>query len=213
MWGHISAPQTATTRRVMYVRRQLSIKTVKHLRINHKQDMMRRSREQERRETGAAGRNYPGWTGVNERTFIAVKPDGVQRRLVGEIIHRFERKGFKLVGLKLVQASEELLKEHYWELRNRPFFKGLINYMRSGPVVAMVWEGLDVVKTARKMLGETNPADSLPGTIRGDFCVEVGRNVIHGSDSVESAQKEISLWFHQNELQCWEDESSRWIYN
>ncbi|KAM6966470.1 nucleoside diphosphate kinase 3 isoform 3-T3 [Tautogolabrus adspersus] len=84
--------------------------------------------------------------------------------------------------------------------------------MKSGPVVAMVWEGLDVVKTARKMLGETNPADSLPGTIRGDFCVEVGRNVIHGSDSVESAQREISLWFHQNELQCWEDESRHWIY-
>ncbi|XP_060921918.1 nucleoside diphosphate kinase 3 isoform X1 [Labrus mixtus] len=154
-----------------------------------------------------------GWTGVNERTFLAVKPDGVQRRLVGEIVRRFERKGFKLVGLKLVQASEDLLKEHYWSLRSKPFFTGLINYMKSGPVVAMVWEGLDVVKTARKMLGETNPADSLPGTIRGDFCVEVGRNVIHGSDSVESAQREISLWFHQNELQCWEDESRHWIYD
>ncbi|CAI5674884.1 unnamed protein product [Oreochromis niloticus] len=113
-----------------------------------------------------------GWTGVNERTFVAVKPDGVQRRLVGEIVRRFEKKGFKLVGLKLVQASEELLREHYWDLRTRPFFSGLVTYMSSGPVVAMVWQGLDVVKTARKMLGETNPADSLPGTIRGDFCVE-----------------------------------------
>ncbi|KAJ8402652.1 hypothetical protein AAFF_G00367350 [Aldrovandia affinis] len=153
-----------------------------------------------------------GWTGVNERTFIAIKPDGVHRRLVGEIIRRFEQKGFRLVGLKLVQASERLLKEHYLDLRNKPFFNGLIQYMSSGPVVAMVWQGLDVVKTARKMLGETNPADSLPGTIRGDYCVEVGRNVIHGSDSVENAQREISLWFHQQELTCWEDSSEHWIY-
>ncbi|XP_070838011.1 nucleoside diphosphate kinase 3 isoform X1 [Chaetodon trifascialis] len=154
-----------------------------------------------------------GWTGVNERTFIAVKPDGVQRRLVGEIVHRFEKKGFKLVALKLMQASEDLLREHYFDLRSKPFFRGLIRHMSSGPIVAMVWEGLDVVKTARKMMGETNPADSLPGTIRGDYCVDVGRNVIHGSDSVESAQKEISLWFRQSELQCWEDSSSHWIYN
>ncbi|XP_030262413.1 nucleoside diphosphate kinase 3 isoform X1 [Sparus aurata] len=160
-----------------------------------------------------SGAESTGWTGVNERTFIAVKPDGVQRRLVGEIVRRFERRGFKLVGLKLVQASESLLKDHYWDLRTKPFFRDLMSYMSSGPVVAMVWEGLDVVKTARKMLGETNPADSLPGTIRGDYCVEVGRNVIHGSDSVESAQKEISLWFRQNELHCWEDNSSHWIYN
>ncbi|KAM9779937.1 nucleoside diphosphate kinase 3 [Neosynchiropus ocellatus] len=154
-----------------------------------------------------------GWTGVNERTFIAVKPDGVQRRLVGEILRRFEKKGFKLVGLKLVQPSKDLLTEHYWDLRSRPFFNGLVSYMSSGPVVAMVWQGLDVVKTGRKMLGETNPADSLPGTIRGDFCVDVGRNIIHGSDSVESAQKEITLWFRQHELNCWDDSSSRWIYN
>ncbi|CAL8275112.1 unnamed protein product [Lota lota] len=153
-----------------------------------------------------------GWTGMNERTFVAVKPDGVQRRLVGDIVSRFEKKGFKLVGMKLVQASEDLLKEHYKDLRTRPFFDGLVRYMSSGPVVAMVWQGLDVVKTSRKMLGETNPADSLPGTIRGDYCVEVGRNVIHGSDSVESAQREMSLWFGQHELHCWEDHSSHWIY-
>ncbi|XP_017283619.1 nucleoside diphosphate kinase 3 [Kryptolebias marmoratus] len=153
-----------------------------------------------------------GWTGANERTFVAVKPDGVQWRLVGEIVRRFERKGFKLVGLKLVQASEDLLREHYWDLRNRPFFSSLIRYMSSGPVVAMVWQGLDVVKTARKMLGETDPSDSLPGTVWGDFCLEVGKNVIHGSDSVESAQKEISLWFGQKELQSWESSSRRWVY-
>ncbi|XP_043084941.1 nucleoside diphosphate kinase 3 isoform X1 [Puntigrus tetrazona] len=153
-----------------------------------------------------------GWTGTNERTFIAVKPDGVQRRLVGEIIRRFERKGFKLVGMKLLQASEEQLREHYRDLREKPFYSGLVRYMSSGPIVAMVWQGLDVVKTARKMLGETNPADSLPGTIRGDYCVEVGRNVIHGSDSVESAQREISLWFKHHELFCWEECSEHWIY-
>ncbi|XP_034151460.1 nucleoside diphosphate kinase 3 isoform X2 [Esox lucius] len=146
-----------------------------------------------------------GWTGVNERSFIAVKPDGVHRRLVGEIIQRFEKKGFRL-------ASEDLLREHYWDLQDKPFFKGLVRYMSSGPIVAMVWQGLDVVKTSRRMLGETNPADSLPGTIRGDYCVEVARNVIHGSDSVESAQREISLWFRQDELECWEDSGAHWIY-
>ncbi|XP_077068549.1 nucleoside diphosphate kinase 3 isoform X1 [Siphateles boraxobius] len=152
------------------------------------------------------------WTGSNERTFIAVKPDGVQRRLVGEIIHRFERKGFKLVGMKLLQASEEQLRQHYRDLREKPFYSSLVKYMSSGPIVAMVWQGHEVVKTARKMLGETNPADSLPGTIRGDFCVEVSRNVVHGSDSVESAQREISLWFAHNELLCWEESSQHWIY-
>ncbi|XP_067089944.1 nucleoside diphosphate kinase 3 isoform X1 [Osmerus mordax] len=154
-----------------------------------------------------------GWTGAKERTFIAVKPDGIQRGLVGEIICRFEQKGFKLVGLKLLQASESVLREHYWDLRGKPFFTGLVCYMGSGPIVAMVWQGLDVVKTSRGMLGETSPANCLPGTIRGDYCVEVGRNVIHGSESVESAQREIPLWFRHDELQSWADSSSRWIYD
>ncbi|XP_059682621.1 nucleoside diphosphate kinase A isoform X2 [Gavia stellata] len=147
-----------------------------------------------------------------ERTFVAIKPDGVQRHLVGEIIRRFERKGLQLVGLKLLQASEELLKEHYIALRDRPFYSRLVKYMSSGPVVAMVWQGLDVVKTVRTMIGETNPAESRPGTIRGDFCVEVSKNVIHGSDSVESARQEISLWFRAEELTCWEDTAEHWIY-
>ncbi|XP_078096948.1 nucleoside diphosphate kinase 3 [Mustelus asterias] len=151
-------------------------------------------------------------TGIHERTFIAIKPDGVQRRLVGEIIRRFERKGFKLVGMKLMQASENLLRDHYIDLKDRPFYNGLVKYMSSGPLVAMVWQGLDVVKVTRAMLGETNPADSAPGTIRGDFCVEVGRNVIHGSDSVESATREISLWFYPEELTCWNDCADHWIY-
>ncbi|KAJ0000847.1 hypothetical protein NQD34_005867 [Periophthalmus magnuspinnatus] len=153
-----------------------------------------------------------GWTGVNERTFIAVKPDGVQRRRVGEIVQRFEKKGFKLVGFKLMQASKELLREHYWEHRNRPFYNKLVSYMSSGPVVAMVWQGLDVVKTGRKMMGQTNPTNSLPGTFRGDFCVIMGKNVIHGSDSVESAQREISLWFKESELCEREGCSAKWIY-
>ncbi|XP_031454566.1 nucleoside diphosphate kinase [Phasianus colchicus] len=147
-----------------------------------------------------------------ERTFIAIKPDGVQRGLVGEIIKRFEQKGFRLVAMKFVHASEDLLKQHYIDLKDRPFYPGLVKYMNSGPVVAMVWEGLNVVKTGRVMLGETNPADSKPGTIRGDFCIQVGRNIIHGSDSVESAQKEINLWFKPAELIDYRSCAHDWIY-
>ncbi|KAM8962159.1 nucleoside diphosphate kinase B [Pelodytes ibericus] len=147
-----------------------------------------------------------------ERTFIAVKPDGVQRGLVGSIIQRFEQKGFRLVALKLVQADEELLKQHYIDLKDRPFYCGLVKYMGSGPVVPMVWEGLNVVKTGRVMLGETNPADSKPGTIRGDYCIQVGRNIIHGSDSVESAKKEIALWFSDKELSDYKSCAYEWVY-
>jgi|UniRef100_A0A8C0WN14 nucleoside-diphosphate kinase len=135
----------------------------------------------------------------NELTFIAIKPDGVQRGLVGEIIKQFEQKGFHLVALKFIQASEDLLKEHYIDLKDHPFFTGLGKYMHSGPVVAMVWEGLNVVKTGQVMLGETSPADSKPGTIRGDFCIQVGTS-FHGSDSMESAEKKISLCFQTEEL-------------
>uniref|UniRef100_A0A8C8HCB1 Nucleoside diphosphate kinase n=6 Tax=Salmoninae TaxID=504568 RepID=A0A8C8HCB1_ONCTS len=147
-----------------------------------------------------------------ERTFIAIKPDGVQRRLVGEIIKRFELKGFKMVGMKFVQAPESLLREHYADLEDRPFFPGLVSYMTSGPVVAMVWEGFNVVKTGRVMLGETNPADSKPGTIRGDYCIQVGRNIIHGSDSIESANTEINLWFKPEELCSYTSCSTSWLY-
>ncbi|KAJ2946548.1 hypothetical protein O0L34_g12603 [Tuta absoluta] len=146
-----------------------------------------------------------------ERTFIMVKPDGVQRGLVGQIIERFEKKGFKLVALKMVWASEDLLKQHYSDLSSRPFFPGLVKYMSSGPVVPMVWEGLNVVKTGRVMLGATNPADSAPGTIRGDLCIQVGRNIIHGSDSVESAKKEISLWFPEKEVIGWTPANDSWV--
>ncbi|KAH1002314.1 hypothetical protein HUJ04_008411 [Dendroctonus ponderosae] len=147
-----------------------------------------------------------------ERTFIMVKPDGVQRGLVGEILKRFEQKGFKLVALKFVWPSEELLKQHYADLAGRPFFPGLVKYMSSGPVVPMVWEGLNAVKTGRVLLGATNPADSAPGTIRGDLCVQVGRNIIHGSDAVESANKEIALWFNEKEVVSWQPAQQPWVY-
>jgi len=147
-----------------------------------------------------------------ERSFLMIKPDGVHRGLVGEIIKRFEAKGFKLVAMKFMWASKDLLEKHYADLSARPFFPGLVSYMSSGPVVPMVWEGLNVVKTGRVMLGATNPADSAPGTIRGDLCIQVGRNIIHGSDSVESANKEIALWFKDNELVSWTPASVNWVY-
>lgn len=149
---------------------------------------------------------------ARERTFIMIKPDGVQRGLVGKIIKRFEAKGFKLVALKFVWPSEELLQKHYADLAARPFFPGLVKYMSSGPVVPMVWEGLNAVKTGRVMLGATNPAESAPGTIRGDLCIQVGRNILHGSDSVEAAQKEIALWFTEKEVVGWTPANDGWVY-
>ncbi|KAM6166350.1 nucleoside diphosphate kinase 3 [Erethizon dorsatum] len=149
--------------------------------------------------------------GVPERTFLAIKPEGVQRRLVGEVVRRLERKGFKLVALKLVQASEELPREHYVDLRQRPVYGRLVKYMGSGPVVATVWQGLEVVRASRALTGATDPVDAVPGTIRRDFCLEVGKNLIHGSDSAESARRELALWFHMEEILCWEDSASHWL--
>ncbi|MEG4802671.1 nucleoside-diphosphate kinase [Microcoleus sp. ARI1-B5] len=146
-----------------------------------------------------------------ERTFLAIKPDGVQRGLVGEIIGRFEAKGFTLVGMKLITASRELAEQHYGVHKERPFFAGLVDFITSGPMVAMVWEGDGVVASARKMIGATNPLNSEPGTIRGDFAVNVGRNIIHGSDAVETANQEISLWFKAEELSGWTPCLSPWI--
>ena len=130
-----------------------------------------------------------------ERTFIMIKPDGVQRGLVGKIIQRFEKKGFKLAAMKICAPGKAHLEKHYADLSKKPFFGGLVEYMSSGPVCAMVWVGDNAVATGRKMLGATKPQDSAPGTIRGDFCIDVGRNICHGSDSVESANAEIKLWF------------------
>ena len=146
-----------------------------------------------------------------ERTFLAIKPDGVQRGLVGEIIGRFEAKGFKLVGMKLMTASRELAEQHYGVHKERPSFAGLVDFITSGPLVAMVWEGDGVVASARKLIGATNPLNSEPGTIRGDLAVNVGRNIIHGSDAVETAREEISLWFKDEELSAWTPSLTPWI--
>lgn len=146
-----------------------------------------------------------------ERTFIAIKPDGVQRGLVGEIIGRFEAKGFTLVGLKLIIASQELAERHYDIHKERPFFKDLVSFITSRPLVAMVWEGDGVVASARRIIGATNPLTAEPGTIRGDFAVSIGRNIIHGSDAIETAQREISLWFTDAELANWESTMKPWL--
>jgi nucleoside-diphosphate kinase len=147
-----------------------------------------------------------------ERTFIAIKPDGVQRGIVGEIIRRFEAKGFTLVGLKLMQASRDLAEQHYAVHKERPFFAGLVEFITSGPLVAMVWEGDGVIASARKLIGATNPLNAEPGTIRGDYGVSVGRNLIHGSDAPETAQQEIKLWFKDEELVGWQPTITPWLY-
>ncbi|KRY19878.1 Nucleoside diphosphate kinase [Trichinella patagoniensis] len=148
----------------------------------------------------------------DERTLVVVKPDGVQRGLIHQVLRRFEQRGFKLVSLKMLMANDDLLNKHYAEHVGKGFFPSLKAYMSSGPVVAMVWEGRDVVKAARNMLGATRPLESAPGTLRGDFCIDVGRNLVHGSDSVESAKREIALWFKPEELCKWEQSTHSWIY-
>ncbi len=147
-----------------------------------------------------------------ERTFLAIKPDGVQRGLVGEIIRRFETKGFTLVGLKFLKPSRELAEQHYAVHRQRPFFAGLVEFITSGPVVAMVWEGDGVIAAARKMIGATNPLTAEPGTIRGDLGINIGRNIIHGSDAPETAKTEIGLWFKEEELVSWQPHLTPWLH-
>jgi nucleoside-diphosphate kinase len=147
----------------------------------------------------------------SERTYIMVKPDGVQRGLVGEIIKRFESKGFQLLAAELKSPTKEHLQQHYKDLASRSFFPHLINYMLSGPVMCLVFSGKGAVKTGRKLLGETNPLESLPGTIRGDFAIEVGRNICHGSDTVENAEREIELWF-PNGVLSYKRAVDQWIY-
>ncbi|CAI5709687.1 unnamed protein product [Hyaloperonospora brassicae] len=146
-----------------------------------------------------------------ERTFIAIKPDGVQRGLISEVIARFEKKGYKLVALKLMTATEERAKAHYADLSERPFFPGLVDYFTSGPIVCMVWEGTDVILTGRKILGATNPNQAAPGTLRGDNCISTGRNLVHGSDSPDSAKHEISMWFTPAEVSNYDRALDTWI--
>ncbi len=146
-----------------------------------------------------------------EKTFLMVKPDGVQRNLIGEIVSRFEKKGFQLAGAKLMQIPQELAEQHYGEHKERPFFGELVEFITSGPVFAMVWEGENVISTARLMMGATNPKESAPGTVRGDYAVTVGKNIIHGSDSPESAEREINLFFNQEELVSYEKQINNWV--
>ncbi|KAF8408372.1 hypothetical protein HHK36_007521 [Tetracentron sinense] len=146
-----------------------------------------------------------------QETYIMVKPDGLQRGLVGEIISRFEKKGFKLTGLKLFQCPKQLAEEHYKDLKAKPFFPKLIEYITSGPVVCMAWEGVGVVASARKLIGVTNPLQAEPGTIRGDLAVQTGRNVVHGSDSPENGKREIALWFTEDEICQWTPAQAPWL--
>ena len=147
---------------------------------------------------------------MTERTFIAIKPDGVQRGLISEIIGRFERKGFKLVALKQLIPSKELAQKHYGVHKDRPFFGDLVAFISSGPVIAMVWEGEGVILNARKLIGATKPLEAEPGTIRGDLAIDIGRNIIHGSDGSETAAFEINLWFEDSEINEWKTSDCKW---
>ncbi|GJQ11929.1 hypothetical protein GpartN1_g3720.t1 [Galdieria partita] len=147
-----------------------------------------------------------------ERTFVAIKPDGVHRALIGRTIARLEDKGYSLVALKLLKPSRTLAESHYESLRSKPFFDNLVSFITSGPVCAMVWEGKDVVAQVRKLIGNTDPLSSAPGTIRGDFGIDIGRNIIHGSDNISNAEREIQLWFHSEELVEWNPNLHEWIY-
>ncbi|WP_417900007.1 nucleoside-diphosphate kinase [Bacillus haimaensis] len=147
-----------------------------------------------------------------EKTFLMVKPDGVQRNLIGEIVSRFEKKGYQLVGAKLMQIPAELAEEHYGEHKERPFFGELVDFITSGPVFAMVWQGENVIATARQMMGATNPKDAAPGTIRGEYAAIVGKNIIHGSDSPESAEREIGLFFKGEGLVEYNKDVNNWVY-
>lgn len=149
---------------------------------------------------------------TKERTFSLIKPDGVQRGFIGDIVSRFERKGLKIVAMKMVVVSEDLAKSYYSEHIGKPFFEPLIGYITSGPSVAMVLEGDQAVNVARKMMGATNPIDADQGTIRGDLGLHVGRNIIHGSDSLTSAEREISQFFTEEEITNYTKVDEDWLY-
>ncbi|HVL48025.1 MAG TPA: nucleoside-diphosphate kinase [Candidatus Thermoplasmatota archaeon] len=146
-----------------------------------------------------------------ERVFAMVKPDGVQRGLVGEVVRRYEARGLKVVGLKLMQVPKSLAEAHYAEHQGKKFYDGLVKYITSGPVVALVVEGKDAIKVVRTVNGATNPVDAVPGTIRGDYALDIGRNVVHGSDSPESAAREIGLYFTKDELVQYELATKSWV--
>ncbi len=147
-----------------------------------------------------------------ERTLVLVKPDGVQRGLVGEVISRLERRGLRLVAAKFMQVGRELAEAHYAVHKGKPFYDGLIAYITSAPVMAMVWEGPNAVAAVRQTMGATRPTEAAPGTIRHDFGLEIGRNLTHASDSPENGAKEVALWFRPEELVSWNRDLDRWIF-
>ena len=147
-----------------------------------------------------------------ERSFVMVKPDGVQRGLAGEVMHRLERRGLKLVGAKFLKVSLELAERHYAEHQGKPFYPGLIQFITSSPVLAMVWEGEKAIGIIRATVGSTDPAQAGPGTIRGDLAVDKGQNLIHASDGPESAAREIALWFQPDEVVDYRRNVDNWVY-
>ena len=146
-----------------------------------------------------------------QKTLVLLKPDAVQRGLVGELVSRLERKGLKLVGMKLVRMDDALARQHYAEHVDKPFFKGLAEFITSGPLVAMAIEGEDAICMVRTLMGETNPANAAPGTVRGDYAVSIGLNLVHGSDSLESAQRELALFFKKDEILEYDRATDPWI--
>lgn len=145
-----------------------------------------------------------------ERTFIIIKPDAVQRGLIGEIVQRFERRGFKIVAMRLKQVDDALARRHYAEHEGKVFFQGLVHFITSAPVVAMVVEGTNAVASVRQMVGSTKPSEAAPGTIRADYAIEIGRNLVHASDKLETAEREIALWFGE-ELVSWQRAVDPWV--
>lgn len=147
-----------------------------------------------------------------EKTLVLVKPDGVQRGLIGEIILRLERRGLRLIGAKFMNVSQELAETHYGIHKGKPFYDGLIKYITSAPVMAMVWEGHNAVAAVRQTMGSTKPVEAAPGSIRHDFGLDVGRNITHASDTVENGIKEVELWFKPEEIVSWQRDTDRWIF-
>ena len=147
-----------------------------------------------------------------ERSLVLVKPDGVQRGLIGEVIARLERRGLRLAAARFMAVSQELAETHYAIHKGKPFYEGLIAYITSAPVMAMVWEGPNAVAAIRQTMGATRPAEAAPGSLRHDFALEVGRNLTHASDTVENGEKEVALWFRQDELVDWSREVDRWVF-
>lgn len=147
-----------------------------------------------------------------EKTLVLVKPDGVQRGLIGEVICRLERRGLRLVAAKFMNVSQELAETHYGIHKGKPFYEGLIKYITSAPVMAMVWEGKNAIAAVRQTMGSTKPVEAAPGSIRHDFGLEVGRNITHASDTPENGEKEVELWFQPNEIVTWQRDIDRWIF-